>query len=458
MFFLLALFGIAVGMSLVLLPFPANCAVPYALILLVLSVVRPWVVILFLLGMTPLRILWLAGGISPVELLYSLSFLWLLGISILRQFFRKPVAAPAAWRTPVVGVVWGMMGVGVWGALVGILRGHPFSHWTSDLNFILFFGLYFVVTVNVKDSRDLWKVLWLSMWVTAGVILWGIYRRISEGTVFYGIAPGFPRGMAFGSTFFILFTCLLLFSKGGSLKRTGLFFLTLFFGLHQILSFVRAIWIAQIAAVGFILMVLPFSEKHRLLRGLGAVCVLLSLLLSLFSVLPTENQVVKMSIHVMHRFLSIFIDVGGRGATMQTRYSEWTAALRKFSEHPLIGNGLGTEIQFIRYDYASLPLTTERYIHSSYIYYLLNTGPLGLLIFLWFCICCVTYGLRVYRALSDPELKGLSLGMTASVVFQIFASIAGSELSNPARTIWTGFFLGALAVIDREAKRMKEKA
>ena len=78
---------------------------------------------------------------------------------------------------------------------------------------------------------------------------------------------------------------------------------------------------------------------------------------------------------------------------------------------------------------------------------------LCVLVFLWFCGCGVTYGLKVYRSLPDSELKGLALGMTASFVFQIFSSIAGNELNNPSRTIWTGFFLGALAVIAHQPKQ-----
>lgn len=259
--------------------------------------------------------------------------------------------------------------------------------------------------------------------------------------------------MAFSSTFFILCICLFLFSDPGRLRRKGLFLASCFFGLHQFLSFVRVTWISQIGTIGFILLVLPSPTKRRLLRWMGGIFVITSLVFTLSWILPTDNLVVKMPTYLMNRFLSIFTDVTGTGATIQTRYAEWKAALTQSAEHPWTGNGLGTQIQFIRYDFASHPLTTERYIHSSYIYYLLNTGPLGLAIFLWFILRAVKYGIRVYRGIAHADLKGLALGMTASLVFQIFSSIAGNELNNPSRTIWTGFFLGALAVIDREAKR-----
>jgi len=451
--FLLALVGVAIGCGLVLLPFPTNGVILFALVLLILTFLYPFAVILFLLGITPFRILWLEGGIAPLEFLYSMTFLWLLGFSFLRILLRHGETPYRSGERSIVLPLVFMALVGIWGACIAIFRGHPFAHWASDLNFILFFWLYFAVSVSFTECRDIYRVLWPALWITAGVVVWGVIERLMESALFTGFTPGFPRGMAFSSSFFILSLCLFLFSEKGSLKRRGLFWASSFFGLHQFLSFVRVAWISQIGTAGFLLMVLPASEKRRFLRWTGVVFVVVSLLFSLSWMLPMENRFVKMPVYLMDRFMSIFTDTTGTGATMRTRYSEWEAALKQYLQHPFLGNGLGTQIQYVRYDYASLPLDTERYIHSSYIYYLLNTGPAGLLLFLWFCLCSVRYGLGVYQKLPVSELKGLALGMTACLVFQIFSSIAGNELSNPSRTIWTGFFLGSLAVIEREIRR-----
>lgn len=445
--FLLALIGLVIGGSLVFLPFPTNGVVIFALFVLFLSVVSPVGVILFLLGMTPFRILWLGGGIAPLELLYSLTFLWLLGFSFLKEFLQNPAHRSAVWEMPLSLPIVSMGLVGFWGTVVAIFRGHPFSHWTSDLNFILFFWLYFVMAIHFHGKKEIYKILWPTLWITAGVIVWGVVFRIRTDGIVKGITPGFPRAMAFGSTFFILSLCLFLFSERGSLRRKGFFLLSLFFGLHQFLSFVRVAWIAQIGTVGFLLRVLPISERQRLFKWTGGAFIVLSLVFIFSWITPTENVFLKMPVYLTDRFLSIFTDTAGTGPTMQTRYSEWNAALQKYREHPLTGNGLGTSIQFTRYDYASHPRTTERYIHSSYLYYLLNTGPFGLLVFLWLCWRAVQFGMTLYQKLPMSEEKGLCLGLTASWVFQIFSSIAGNELNNPARTIWAGFFLGALAVL-----------
>ena len=451
--FLLALVGIAIGCGLVLLPFPANLVILFALALLMLTCLYPLAIILFLLGMTPFRILWLAGGISPLEFLYSMIFLWLLGFSILRLLLHPGDTPYLRGEKSIVLPLVSMAIVGIWGACIAIFRGHPFLHWASDFNFILFFLFYFSVSVTFTGHRDIYKVFWPTLWMTAGVVIWGVVKRLTESALFAGFTPGFPRGMAFSSSFFILSLCLFLFSEKGSVKRRGLFGVSVFFGLHQFLSFVRVAWISQIGTAGFLLMVLPISEKRRFLRWTGVVFILVSLMFSLSWMLPMENRFVKMPIYLMDRFMSIFTDTTGTGATMHTRYSEWKAALTQYLQHPLLGSGLGTQIQYVRYDYKNLPPTTERYIHSSYIYYLLNTGPLGLLVFLWFCLGSVRYGLGVYRKLPISELKGLALGMTACFMFQIFSSIAGNELNNPSRTIWTGFFLGSLAVIEREIRQ-----
>ena len=454
---LLAILGGAIGFCLVWVPFPWNLCLPFFIGLMVLAVVSPLAVVGGLLGISATRLLWRAGGISPDELLYSFTFLGLLGISLLRQFLRPQGDLRSGWETPVAFPLFCMGLVGIWGSILGILHGHLFVHWTSDLNFILFFWLYFVVVASARETRDLYRVIWPTLWITAGVAVWGAVLRIRSGGLFTGLFPGFPRGMAFSSTFFILTVCLTLFSEPGSGRKRGLFFLSLFFGLHQFLSFVRVAWISQLASAGFIVSVLPFSARGRFMRGIGVGLSILSLVFIASWIAPTDNLAVKTPTYLTNRFLSIFTDVVGEGVTMHTRYSEWGAALQQFLQHPFLGNGLGTQIQFVRYDFANFPLTTERYIHSSFIYYLLNTGPLGLAVFLWFCVCMIRYGLQVYRRLESGPVKGLALGMTASLVYQVFSSLAGNELNNPSRTIWTGFFVGALAVIDRQSKEAKQR-
>ena len=450
--FLLAIFGGVIGLSLVWVPFPWSVGVPLLIGASILSVVYPLAIIVGLLGISTTRLLWRAGGIAPAELFYSLTFLGLLGISLLRHLLSPQGERFSGWSTPVALPLVCMGLVGILGATVGIFAGHPFAHWASDLNFILFFWFYFVVADSVPQIRDLYRIIWPLLWTTVAVTVWGALWRIRSGGLFTSLFPGFPRGMAFSSTFFILTVCLTLFSEPGTGRRRGLLFLSLFFGLHQFLSFVRVTWISQLAAGGFILLVLPFATRRRFMKGIGVGLSILSLVFIASWVAPTDNLAVKTPTYLTNRFLSIFTDVGGEGVTMRTRYSEWGAALRQFLQHPFLGNGLGTEIQFIRYDFANFPLTTERYIHSSFIYYLLNTGPLGLAIFLWFCVCVIRYGLQVYRRLESGPVKGLALGMTASLVYQVFSSLAGNELNNPSRTIWTGFFLGTLAVLDRKAK------
>jgi len=448
-FLVLGILGILMSVAIVLLPYPMNIGVPVGAFCLATSILQPvWIVVL-LLATSTLRVLWLAGGIAPQELIYSVTFLWLLGLSLLRNILRDPGTPQPGWNTPIVLPIVCMGMVGIFGAAIGILRGHSFSHWASDLNFILFFWLYFVVTASMKTQKDILRAYWPLLWITAVVVAWGFVERLMAGDVFSGIFPGFPRAMAFSSSFFVISLCLFLFAEPGSTRRRGFFFVSLFFGLHQFLSFVRVAWISQIGTIGFILISVPSEIRQRFMKWVGSFFIIVSLVCMASWIWPSQNLFVKMPTLGINRFMSIFIDVTGAGETMRTRYAEWSAAFRTYAESPFLGTGLGTEIEYIRHDYERKPLTRERYIHSSYIYYLVNTGPLGLMVFLWFCMSASRYGMQVYRKIPIAEQKGLALGLTAAFVFQLFSSIAGNELNNPARTIWTGFFLGALAVLDQ---------
>lgn len=81
---LLGLVGIGVGLSLALAPFPWNLAIPFGALAAILSLLFPLGIVAALLALSTTRILWRGGGIAPEELLYSMTFLWLLGTTWLR--------------------------------------------------------------------------------------------------------------------------------------------------------------------------------------------------------------------------------------------------------------------------------------------------------------------------------------------------------------------------------------
>ncbi|MBI4336087.1 MAG: hypothetical protein HY589_05475, partial [Candidatus Omnitrophica bacterium] len=74
---------------------------------------------------------------------------------------------------------------------------------------------------------------------------------------------------------------------------------------------------------------------------------------------------------------------------------------------------------------------------------------LGVISFLWFCLAFIKYGLATYRSLEKGADKGLCLGIVSGFSSLMVLSLAGPFLTSPALTMWLGFFMGALMIIDR---------
>ncbi|MCM8782284.1 MAG: O-antigen ligase family protein, partial [Candidatus Omnitrophica bacterium] len=238
-------------------------------------------------------------------------------------------------------------------------------------------------------------------------------------------------------------------------RRKSLFMvLSLFFGITEIVSFARSLWIAAIFGLAFLFFVLSGKQKLNFLKLATTAVLLVSLYIAIAMSLPSKNLLYKSLYSVGKRYLSIFITEGE--PTMMTRDVEIKEALRKAFMHPFLGNGLGTEITYFRYDrwFGVSTWTTPRYIHNAYVYLFLNMGILGVITFLCFCISLIRYGLKLHSTLEDEMDKAVTLGITCAFISLMVASLAGPLLTSPGVTVWLGFFIGALFVIDRSQKKM----
>lgn len=110
----------------------------------------------------------------------------------------------------------------------------------------------------------------------------------------------------------------------------------------------------------------------------------------------------------------------------QVRVDLWEEALPIISANPVLGVGFDTYAytQHV-YDY--------RDSHNLYVKTLVETGFVGLLLFLWLLIKSFLTGYRLFRLAKDPFLSSLGLGLAAWVVCAMVANFFGDR--------WTGAFL-----------------
>src|SRR3989442_14817584 len=113
--------------------------------------------------------------------------------------------------------------------------------------------------------------------------------------------------------------------------------------------------------------------------------------------------------------------------------------MQLFHQNPILGTGFNT------YSYLG---RTEKYrdTHNYYLKVLVETGIVGLLVFLWLLWGMFHLGFRLFQTAEDPFLRSLGLGFAVVVV----CALAG-DLFFGRLTFFRGecFLLGRLRCVVR---------
>ena len=419
--------GITVAYGIVVSPL-AGVAVAGGVIIVLLTIAMPWSVVALLLALTPFRILWWgAGGIEPLELAYSLTFLFLMIRWGVQYITDKAVGKTIGEETRGVSspLLWPLLLLFIAtlaSAYLGIRDNRPIAAWGSHLNLISYFALYFVVvgSLSLKDVNRIFAVLFVVS--TIAVIRGIFYRLITEPATIHLMGASVPKISMASSAGLIMFMMVASFALIMRDWKLKLFYgaATIFFGLLQVFAFVRSKWIGAIGGLLFLFLVVSPANKMRFLRW-GAIALLVILIyVHTCSMFSSENLLLRLPSVIEQRFLSILKPT--EEPTALTRFSEWEAVMKKIKEHPLIGSGLGTKVAFVRYDKSKQPIEISHYIHNAYLFYYLNTGLLGIIAILWLSIAFIWYGLRVARTTEQDYYKAFALGSVAA----FFALIMGA--------------------------------
>ncbi|MDE3009395.1 MAG: O-antigen ligase family protein [Pseudomonadota bacterium] len=171
-------------------------------------------------------------------------------------------------------------------------------------------------------------------------------------------------------------------------------------------SFSRGGYVAMLA----VLLVIGILRKRSLL------VLLLALLVSWQTVLPTAVQ---------ERILMTTGDAQ-EGAMLdssaQERLSLWQDAFDLLKQNPVTGTGFHT------YEYLGR-VGPYRDTHNYYVKVLVETGFVGLLMFLWLLLRLARMGLRLFRTAQDGFWSGVGLGF--------FALVCGAVVVNFFGDRWT---------------------
>jgi putative inorganic carbon (hco3(-)) transporter len=102
------------------------------------------------------------------------------------------------------------------------------------------------------------------------------------------------------------------------------------------------------------------------------------------------------------------------------RLSLWEESMKIFETNPVVGVG------FYTFAYSE-HMDEYKDSHNIYVKVLVETGVIGLLVFLWLLGKTFLAGFRLFKASSDPFLSSLGLGLAAWVICAAVANFFGDR-------------------------------
>ncbi len=293
------------------------------------------------------------------------------------------------------------------------------------------------------------------------LVIYTTYRHYSNGfsqqSGTWVMTPFFSDHTIYGAIAAFLLMILLIFFWYRKMLFKGSFTLPLMIlialtGLALMLSYSRAAWISEVAAMLFLLLIY-FKTTFKSLVLLS----LISLIIIAFSS-DTIIRVLKnnkaVSGKTLEQDLQSVTNITNDDSNTE-RLNRWQAGLRMFAEKPVLGYGPGTyRFQYSGFQrahemtYISSTQGEKGGIHSEYLNPLIETGVPGFLSFLLLIYLFLAAGFKCIYQQKDKTISILALAITCGMVTYLTHGFFNNFLDQDKAAIlfWSAF--GMMLALD----------
>lgn len=284
------------------------------------------------------------------------------------------------------------------------------------------------------------ELLWISnLAATMKIAGTGRYRIMS--TMGSAVDLGFYLSLAMVT----LFTALLLRKS-----RLWLWAMLFIMGVLLVLTYVRAAWIAVF--LGFIYIVTIFLYRIKQVRVIYPIAVIvLLMLLSLLPFIADNIAALSNDLAFQERVGSLSNPFQDR--SMIERFQKWKEIFAIILDNPLgVGVGMTGATRLIFQDEAiSVPVTMD----NSYLKILIETGWIGLGLFLWLLWSVFRKGKRILSKVHSDYYVLASMFIACFISFVSILFLGEYIELNPARSIVWIFsgFLFSLPRLQQQAEK-----
>lgn len=385
----------------------------------------------------------------------------LLGLIVLRWLVEPDFEFV---RTPLDLPLMAFYGGALLSTFVAILRSSvSFNQSLGEVRTVTNYLTLFAVTNLVREERQfrfLLKGLFLLATVVAAAmvvqfllggsvaILPGRVETLeTEGQSFSDVTRIIPPGESLVVVAFITTIVTLIFDKP-RLAGILVFLQCSLAGLALVLLFKRNLWMG----VSLIMLLLAYLVRGRNRQRLvvwGLVTVFLATIILLLVLSEPGSKATRLVNASFERLVSL-----GSSETYQDQESslrwrdfEYRYALPQIAAHPWLGLGLGATYRPFVVGRDHEMEDYRDWIHNGYVWILLKTGLFGFLFLMWCSVAFLWRGLRYWRRIPDPQMRGGVLGFTLTYLVVLIGSIVNPNLMRWHWTPVIGIMMGINEVI-----------
>lgn len=441
--------------------------IPLACILLLMYIFSLENILLLAVFTTPLAIdlgdydLGVSISVPSEPLLIGILFFIILKIllegGIERRIVRHPVTLAILFNL-------------AWMLITAITSDMPlvsFKYLLSRLWFIIpvYFGGLMLFHTKANIRKFIWAyvsslilVIFYTTWVHMGY-------GFSEKAGHWVMTPFYNDHTAYGVILALFVPVILGLSidKEVSVKQrvfAGIALLIILVALF--LSYSRAAWVGVGFAIGVLVLVkLRISFKWIAISTVALLVIFFTFKFEILDKLEKNKQ--DASANLIEHIQSI-ANISSDASNLE-RINRWQAALRMFSERPVVGWGPGT----YQFEYAPFQRAKEKTIistnlgdmgnaHSEYIGPLAESGVPGLLSVLFLLIAVIYTGLNVYKKASSRQTRLLALSATLGLITYFVHGLMNNFLNTDKASVPFWGLVSIIVALDLYYSSSEEEA
>jgi len=315
--------------------------------------------------------------------------------------------------------------------------------------------LYFVVTNNISDNRQISRILNILL-IVGG--LFGIYGILQYNGIDFALWVGnIGRQQVFGLfgnvNYFAEYMIVplplaisLFFTVQNRTHKILLLVGILAMGGSLIFTFTRGSYLAiGISSIFMFLLYLSNQGKGFIKEYKKIFILVLALIILVTFLFVLPNPLNKSGTVISKIKGRISISQFTQDYSLKRRIAIWKFTEMIIKDHPILGSGLGT------FKYNSLNYQAKFFeqgenrrfyphgfadkVHNEYLQLWAELGIIGLGIFLWLIIAYFNYGIKLLKRMKDKYKQGMIIGLMGSIVAVLVDGIFGFPLHLPATIV-----------------------